>query len=94
MYAEYLCAHGFRVHEAATTDSALALVDNCDLVITGLLVPGSIDGVELITRVRAKHSALPIIVVTACVLRTIQDAARCCFQGRCSLGHPREASRW
>ena len=76
MYAEYLCAHGFRVREAATTDSALALVDNCDLVITGLLVPGSIDGVELITRVRAKHSALPIIVVTACVLRTIHDAAR------------------
>ena len=76
MYAEYLCAHGFRVHEAATTDGALALIDNCDLIITGLLVPGSIDGVELIARIRAKRSAVPIIVVTACVLRTIQNAAR------------------
>jgi DNA-binding response OmpR family regulator len=64
------------VHEAATTDDALALIDNCDLVITGLLVPGSINGVELIARIRAKHSAVPIIVVTACVLRTIQSAAR------------------
>ena len=65
MYAEYLCAHGFRVHEAATTDDALALIDTCDMVITGLLVPGSIDGVELIARLRAKRSAVPIIVVTA-----------------------------
>jgi DNA-binding response OmpR family regulator len=76
MYAEYLCAHGFRVDEAATTDGALALIDNCDLVITGLLVPGSIDGVELIARIRAKHPAVPIIVVTACVLHAIQNAAR------------------
>lgn len=76
MYAEYLCAHGFHVHEAATTNGALALIDKCDLVITGLLVPGSIDGVELIARIRAERSAVPIIVVTACVLRTIQNAAR------------------
>jgi DNA-binding response OmpR family regulator len=76
MYAEYLCAHRFRVHETATTDGALALIDKCDLVITGLLVPGSIDGVELIARIRAERSALPIIVVTACVLLTIQNAAR------------------
>jgi DNA-binding response OmpR family regulator len=76
MYGEYLCAHGFRVHEAPTTDGALALIDKCDLVITGLLVPGSIDGVELIARIRAERSAVPIIVVTACVLLTIQNAAR------------------
>jgi DNA-binding response OmpR family regulator len=76
MYAEYLRAHGFRVHEVATTDDALTLIDNCHLVITGLLVPGSIEGVELIARIRAKHSAVPIIVVTACVVPTIQQAAR------------------
>jgi len=76
MYAEYLGAHGFRVHEAATTDGGLALIDDCDLVITGLLVPGSIDGVELIARIRAERSPVPIIVVTACVLPTIQNAAR------------------
>ena len=76
MYAEYLRAYGFCVHEAATTDAALGLIDNCDLVITGLMVPGSIDGVELIARVRAKHSTMPIIVVTACVVPTIQERAR------------------
>jgi two-component system, cell cycle response regulator DivK len=76
MYAEYLRAHRFCVHEAETTDAALVLIDNCDLVITGLLIPGSIDGVELIARVRAKHSALPIIVVTACGVPAIQQSAR------------------
>lgn len=76
MYAEYLRAHGFRVHEAGTTDDALDVFDTCDLLITGLLVPGSIDGVELIERVRVTHSAVPIIVVTACVLQATQQAAR------------------
>ena len=76
MYAEYLRAHGFCVHEAATTDAALVLIDNCDLVITGLLVPGSIDGAGLIARIRAKRSTIPILVVTACVVSTIQEAAR------------------
>ena len=76
MYAEYLRAHGFRVHEAATTDAALVVLDSCDLVITGLMVPGSIDGVELIARIRAKRSTFPIIVVTACGVPTIQEKAR------------------
>lgn len=76
MYAEYLRAHGFTVHEAETTDAALELIDTCQLVITGLLVPGSIDGVALIARIRQDHSAVPIIVVTACVLPNVLDAAR------------------
>ena len=76
MYAEYLRAHRFRVHEAASTDAAFALINNCDLVITGLLVPGSIAGAEFIARVRANHSTVPILVVTACVVPTIQEAAK------------------
>jgi two-component system, cell cycle response regulator DivK len=76
MYAEYLRAHGFRVHEAETTDAALELIENCQLVITGLMVPGSIGGVDLIARIRQEHSAVPIIVVTACVLANVLDAAK------------------
>ena len=76
MYAEYLRAHGFRVHEAATTDAALSELGDCQLLITGLLVPGLIDGVELIRRTRARDAALPIIVVTACDVESIHEAAR------------------
>jgi two-component system, OmpR family, response regulator ArlR len=76
LYAEYLRAFGFGVQEAATTDSALSQVGHCQLLITGLLVPGSFDGVELIRRTRELDAALPIIVVTACDVQTIHEAAR------------------
>ena len=76
MYAEYLRAYGFRVHEAATTDAALGMIDDCNLVVTGLMVPGSIDGVELIARVRTKLPVMPIIVVTACGVPILQEKAR------------------
>ena len=65
MYAEYLRREGFDVHEAGTTDSALALIPEAMAVITGLLVPGSIGAVEFIGRVRRESSATAIVVVTA-----------------------------
>ena len=65
MYAEYLREQGFDVYEAGTTDSALALVPSVTAVITGLLVPGSIDPVEFIRRVRRESTATPIIVLTS-----------------------------
>jgi DNA-binding response OmpR family regulator len=76
MYAEYLRAHGFRVTEAGTTDAALSKLAECQLLITGLLVPGSFDGVELIRRTRERDAALPILVVTACGVERVRDAAR------------------
>jgi CheY-like chemotaxis protein len=76
MYAEYLRAHGFRVKEAGTTDAALSKLAESQLLITGLLVPGSFDGVELIRRTRELDAALPIIVVTACGVERVRDAAQ------------------
>jgi DNA-binding response OmpR family regulator len=76
MYAEYLRAHGFRVKEAATTDVALSELADCQLLITGLLVPGSFDGVELIRRARAHCASLPMVVVTACGVERIRNDAR------------------
>ena len=76
MYAEYLRAFGFRVKEVATTDAALSEASSCRLLVTGLLVPGSMDGVELIRCVRARDASLPILVVTACAVERIREAAR------------------
>ena len=45
-------------------------------MITGLLVPGSITGVELIRRVRAAAPSIPIIVVTACLVEDIWREAQ------------------
>ena len=75
MYAEYLRMHGLNVIEAGTTDEALARIDECQLLITGLLVPGSFDCVQLIARTRAALPALPIVILTACVVTAKRDAA-------------------
>jgi len=64
MYAEFLRHEGFEVHEAGSTDSALPLVPHATAVVTGLLVPGSIDVVEFIGQVQREWST-PIVVVTA-----------------------------
>jgi DNA-binding response OmpR family regulator len=66
MYAEHLRSEGFDVHETGTTDSALPLVPRATAVITGLLMPGSVDPVELIRRVRHEWSSTPVVVLTAC----------------------------
>lgn len=78
MYAEYLSAHGFRVTQAGTTDAAFPLILRAGAVITGLLVPGSFDGVELITRVRQDPATAekPIVVVTACTFSHHLERAR------------------
>jgi CheY-like chemotaxis protein len=78
MYAEYLSVQGFRVTQAETTDAALLLIPGADAVITGLLVPGSFDGVELIVRIRrdAQTSEKPIIVVTASTFSHQVERAR------------------
>jgi two-component system cell cycle response regulator DivK len=78
MYAEYLSANGFRVTEAGTTDAALPLILEAEAVVTGLLVPGSFDGVELITRIRQDPvtAEKPIVVVTACTFSHQLERAR------------------
>jgi DNA-binding response OmpR family regulator len=78
MYAEYLSSQGFRVITTNTTDGALPLIGPADVIITGLLVPGSFDGVDLIERVRQNpRTALkPVIVVTATTFSHQVERAR------------------
>jgi len=64
MYAEFLRHEGFEVQEAGSTDIALPLVPHATAVVTGLLVPGSIDAVEFIGRVQRQWNT-PIVVVTS-----------------------------
>ena len=75
MYAEYLRAEGFSVEEIGTTDAALPLVPDVEAVITGLLVPGTIDALEFI-RVVKGLCRTPIIVVTACVFTDRMEKAQ------------------
>ena len=65
MYAEYLRGEGFDVREVSTTDDALPLTSEVDLVITGLMVSGTLDPLDFIRRTRSEQSNIPIVVVTA-----------------------------
>lgn len=69
---------GFTVVEAATTDEGVPHVASVDAIITGIGVGGSMDGLELIRRVR-QHDATartPIIVVTAYAFDAYREQAR------------------
>jgi CheY-like chemotaxis protein len=68
MYADHLRMCGFRVVATGDAADALALAHTADVIVTDLRLRGSLDGFELIRRVRAdpRTSALPVLVVTAC----------------------------
>jgi two-component system, cell cycle response regulator DivK len=67
LYADYLTATGFAVATAATTDDALTKAADAMVIVTGISVSGSVNGIGFIQRVRADSmtATTPIIVVTA-----------------------------
>ena len=68
MYAEFLSSHGLAVIAVSDAWDALIAAPKADVIVTGILLAGSMDGVELISRLRRdEHPARrPIIVLTAC----------------------------
>jgi two-component system, cell cycle response regulator DivK len=75
MYAEYLRVCGFRVQTADTTDEALVCAREAAVIVTGIRVGGSFDGVELVRRLRdiGATKERPIIVLTACAFEPDQQ---------------------
>jgi CheY-like chemotaxis protein len=69
MYTEFLLHHGFSVFERTSADDALKLASVADVIVTGILLNGGVDGVELVTRLRDddRTKRTPIIVLTAWV---------------------------
>ena len=55
---------GFEVHAVGSAEDALKAADTADLILTDLRLPG-IDGLELLSRLRAQNSAVPVVVMTA-----------------------------
>lgn len=77
MYAEYLRSRGLAIVIAETTDDGLAQAAGADIVVTGIRVPGSFDGIELVRRLRdsALTTRAPIIVLTACAFEPERQRA-------------------
>jgi CheY-like chemotaxis protein len=67
MYAEFFRHHGVAISNVSNAADALAHTSNVDVVVTNLQLPGDMDGVELIARLRrderTRHT--PVVVVSA-----------------------------
>jgi two-component system cell cycle response regulator DivK len=77
MYAEYLQSRRIVAVPVATAEDALTLAAAADLIVTGILLPGAIDGIEFISRLRAdpRTADVPIIVLTSCAWQTERERA-------------------
>jgi two-component system cell cycle response regulator DivK len=65
MYADYLTQRGFEARTSDNADEGLTKVQEADVVVTGVYIQGSFDGVELVRRVRLHEPNKPVIVLTA-----------------------------
>jgi CheY-like chemotaxis protein len=76
-YAAHLRDHGYSVTEVDSTDAGLSAAQAADLVITGVRVGGSFDGIELVRRLRGddRTKDKPLIVLTACGFEPDQSRA-------------------
>ena len=88
MYAEFLRGQGFAVTEVDSTDAGLSAAPEADLIITGIRLAGSFDGIELVRRIRgdARTKHTPVIVLTACAFEPDQARA---FAAGCDLFLPK-----
>lgn len=77
MYAQFLCHAGLRPVVMSDAAPALVLAPHSHLIVTELLLPGPIDGIEFIVRLRSHDSteAVPIIVLTTSVWDTERQRA-------------------
>jgi CheY-like chemotaxis protein len=61
---EVLRERGYHVTCAASGAQALTLLAGIDVVVTDLAMPG-MDGLELVSQIRARAPGLPVILLTA-----------------------------
>jgi CheY-like chemotaxis protein len=68
MYVEGLRYEGFTVLPVSTAHEALIAAPQVAVIVTGILLPGHMDGLELVGRLRKdeRTKSLPVVVLTAC----------------------------
>lgn len=66
MLCEALRQEGYAVIEASNADDALGILAVIvpDLIVTDVRMPGSLDGTQLLAKLRKTNSTLPVIVTS------------------------------
>jgi len=77
MYADYLGWNGYQVVTVSRTEEAVPLIASCDVLVTGLMVPGTVFPIALIEGAKQGEwgKSVPVIVVTASILLPLHNAA-------------------
>jgi len=77
MYAEFFRYHRFQPIAVATLSDALTIAPQADVIVTETLIPGYMDGIEFIARLKrdARTRTIPLIVVTVCAWDTERERA-------------------
>ena len=77
IYSKFLEYHGYQVVAVTTGRNALAVAPAVDAVVTEISLPGDIDGLELIERLKgdSRTRAIPLIVVSSRAWSTDRDRA-------------------
>ena len=76
MYVTYLRFHGVTTLAVSTAAKALPLAPSSDVIVTGIRLPGAMDGLEFVRALRrivTRHT--PVIVLTACASRNDREQA-------------------
>jgi two-component system, cell cycle response regulator DivK len=68
MYAEFLCYSGLAPRAISNATEALTFAPEADIIVTGIILDGHMDGVEFVSRLRGDDGTMhkPIIVLTTC----------------------------
>jgi CheY-like chemotaxis protein len=78
IYEGFLRDHGLTPLAVSNARDALAVAPKADVIVTGVLLPGSTDGIELIAQLRRNEPTrhTPIIVLTVCAWQTERKRCR------------------
>jgi CheY-like chemotaxis protein len=77
MYVDYLRYSGLRAIAVSNVRDALTFAPEADVIVTGIVLDDTMDGVELVSRLRGDAGTIhkPIIVLTACTWRQERERA-------------------
>jgi CheY-like chemotaxis protein len=77
MYAEFSRHQGWRAIPVSTARDALRVAPIADVIITSILLPGHMDGVELIAQLKAdeRSKSIPVVVLTTCAWNAERERA-------------------
>jgi CheY-like chemotaxis protein len=78
LYAAFLRRHGFLPITVKTASEGLTVAPHADVIVTETLLPGRIDGIEFIARLKGgeRTRTIPIVVLTVCAWPAERERAR------------------